>query len=494
MKKTILLLLITVSFFQTLKAQSSFSGNVTDENDKPIFFATAVLYNQSDSSIAKSSSTGENGKFKLEGINPGKYYLEVRFLGYQDKTIGELEFPKDNNSSFPVKLEQSENQLSEVEVTGKRPLLEQESDRLIVNVADNISGNNNNLMDVMKKVPGVIVIGDNISLAGSSNLTILIDGKTTKYMDVESLLKDIPGDNVEKVEVIHQPGAEFDAAGSGPIINIILKKNKLFGTFGSVNTGFSMGDSWRYFTNASFTQYQGNVNISGSVGYRNSEYMSLMDVDRGTTDNFYDQTSNNKDAWETYRGNLNVDWNITKKHRIGVQSRFTNYDSEDLILTDLDIFSDNIISESSITNNERNGFWRFGSVNPYYTFEIDSLGQKLDVDFNYIQYGSKDKNYLVENEIGNEIPIAQNKVYQPGTTKISVAKIDYTYPFSKHLKFHIGAKYSFADLDNDYQAEALVGNIWERDEQSNHYLFDEVIYAGYGKLAFKKCLQRDRHR
>jgi hypothetical protein len=92
-----------------------------DENDKPIFFATAVLYNQSDSTIAKSTSTGEDGKFKIENIKPGKYYLELRFLGYQNKKIAELEFPKDSDSNYPVKMEQETNQLSEVEVTGKSP-------------------------------------------------------------------------------------------------------------------------------------------------------------------------------------------------------------------------------------------------------------------------------------------------------------------------------------------------------------------------------------
>jgi ferric enterobactin receptor len=342
-------------------------------------------------------------------------------------------------------------------------------------------------MDVMKKVPGVIVLGDKISLAGSSNLTILIDGKTTKYMDVESLLKDIPGDNVEKVEVIHQPGAEFDAAGSGPIINIILKKNKLFGTFGSVNTGFSKGDTWRYFTNANFTQYQGNVNISGSVGYRNSEYSGLMDVDRYSGNDLYDQSSFNIKSWETYRANLNMDWNVGKRHRLGFQSRFINYDSEELITTDLDVLSNDILSSSSITRNNRDGFWRFGSVNPYYSFEIDSLGQKLDVDLNYIEYGSKDKNYLVERETNDNSILAEDRMDQPGTTKITVAKIDYTYPFSKHLKFQIGAKYSFADLDNDYQAEDLDSTgLWVKNDQSNHYLFDEVIYAGYAKLSFNK--------
>ncbi|NJO89740.1 MAG: TonB-dependent receptor [Chloroflexia bacterium] len=155
-------------------------------------------------------------------------------------------------------------------------------------------------------------------------------------------------------------------------------------------------------------------------------------------------------------------------------------------MTDLDIISNGVISESSVTNNNRDGYWRFGSINPYYSFEIDSLGQKLDVDLNYIQYSSKDKNYLVERALGNEAPEAENRMYQPGTTKITVAQIDYTYPFSKHLKFQIGAKYSYADLDNDYQSDELINGIWERNEQSNHYLFDEVIYAGYGKLSFNK--------
>lgn len=488
MKRFIVVLLIAFAFIAKMQAQSSFSGNVFDENSKSIFFATAILYNQTDSSIAKSSSTGEKGDFKIKGIKAGNYYLKVRFIGYEDIILPDLEFPRDNNKTLPVKMEPAKNELSEVVVNGKKPLLQQESDRLIVNVADNLTSNNNTLMDVMQQVPGVIVMGDNISLAGSSNLTILINGKTTKYMDMTSLLKDMPGDNIEKVEVIHQPGAEFDAAGSGPIINVILKKNSLFGTFGSVKAGVSKGDAWRYNTNASFNHYQGSVNISGSIGYRNSEYKSMMDIDRLVVDTLHDQTSHNTDFSESYRGNLNIDWNIDKRHRVGVQSRFVNYFSDDLIMTDLDISTNDVIRESSITRNDRDGLWKLGSINPYYTFEIDSLGQKLELDLNYIEFGSDDRNNMVEEDmIHIDSILGSTRMYQPGTTKITVAKLDYTYPFSEYLKLQLGAKYSFADLDNNFQSEYIDSTgIWARSNQSNHYLFDETITAGYGKLSYNK--------
>lgn len=488
MKKVFFIsLLISVAIGQGLMSQNSLSGIVLDENDKSIFFATAVLYNQSDSSIAKSASTGENGNFNIQGINSGRYYLEIRFLGYENYIKQGLEFPKNNNLSVLVKMEMSKNELGEVVVEGKKPLLEQEPDRLIVNVSDNIAGNNNTMLDVMKNVPGVVVAGDKISLAGSTNLTILINGKTTKYMDMSSLLKDMPGDNIEKVEVIHQPGAEFDAAGSGPIINVVLKKNSLFGTFGSVNSGFSKGDTWRYKTGASFTHYQGSVNISGSVGYQNSDYNSLMDLDRYTGTDFHDQTSRNEQSFQSYKGDLNIEWDINNRHKVGIQSRFINYDLDNLVKTDLDIIHPNNSIESSFTRNDRDAFWQLGSVNPYYTFEIDSLGQKLEFDFNYIQFGSKDESNMVERDIDNNVVMNQNRTNQPGDTKITVAKLDYTYPFSKYLKLQIGSKYSFADLDNDYQAEVLQqNNVWERSNQSNHYLFNETIIAGYGKLSFNK--------
>ncbi len=329
--KNFTILIIAILFFQNLNAQNYLSGSIADENDKSIFFSTVVLYNQSDSTISQATSSNSEGTFELKNIKEGDYYLEVRYLGYKNEKKEGLKFPRDNNTKIDLKLLTDEQMIDAVEVVAKKPLLVQEADRLVVNVADNITSGNGNLMDVMKKVPGIIVAGDKISLAGATNLTILINGKTTKYMDVESLLKDMPGDNIQKVEIIHQPGAEFDAAGSGPIINIILKKNSLFGTNGKVNFDVSKGKFWRYKTGVNLSHYQGNVNINGGFGYRNAGYSETMTIDRNVNDDNYNQVSDMPYKSKNYRGNLSVDWDINEKHRVGFQSRYIDHRYGNLI-------------------------------------------------------------------------------------------------------------------------------------------------------------------
>ena len=257
MKKYFTLILVLMMSWSISQAQNSFSGKIMDEQDQPIFFATIALYNQVDKSVVSSASSDENGAFELSGIKDGAYYLEATMLGYKNEVISELKFPKEHNKAINFTLATDALLLSTIEIKERRPLLEQQADRLVVNVAENITSLNSNLLEVMKKVPGVIIAGEQMKLAGSTTPTILINGKTTKYMDVSALLKDMPGDNVQKVEIIHQPGAEFDASGTGPIINIILKKNSLFGTNGTARIGVSKGDTWRYRTGISLSHYQG---------------------------------------------------------------------------------------------------------------------------------------------------------------------------------------------------------------------------------------------
>ena len=251
----------------TLLAQNNISGTITDPQNEGIYFATIALYEVTDSSVIKSGATDERGRFSLSNIPDGHYYLEANMLGYTTEQISSIELPKENNNTFTIQLSEDATVLSTVEVTAKIPLLEQRSDRLIVNVENNLTSMNGNVMDVMKKVPGVMVINNKLRMAGQPNVTILINGKTTKYMDVQSLLRDMPGDNIKRVEVIHQPGAEFEAAGTGAIINIILKENSLYGTNGTASMGVGKGEFWRYRGGLDLSHYQGKLNINGNIGY-----------------------------------------------------------------------------------------------------------------------------------------------------------------------------------------------------------------------------------
>ena len=480
-------LIISFAFLQTAFAQNDLKGAITDESNTPIFFATVALYNQADSTIAKSASSGENGNYKLVDIKNGKYYLEVSMVGYATESKGNLVFPKDGSAKVNFKLFTDVKLLTAVEVTDKKPLLEQRSDRLIVNVAENITSMNSNLLDVMKKVPGIIVAGDRIKLAGSSNLTILINGKTTKYMDIESLMKDMPGDNIKRVEIIHQPGAEFDASGTGAIINIILKKNSLYGTSGSVNVGVGKGKLWRYKTGISLSHYQGNVNINGSLGYRNSGYFEGLTIDRRVKEDRYHQVSDQTDKSTNYRANLALDWDINDKHRIGFQSRYINHQSDYLTYNITDIIFASEPTNKIESNIPEDSFWKLRSINPYYTFEIDTLGQKLEVDVNYITFWNGSESILTATDLEANSVLGKQKYDRPGNTKIFVSKLDYTYPFSKNLKLQIGAKYSVADLDNDLQSSFDNAGEWiNNPSESNHYLFEETIKAAYSKLSFNK--------
>jgi len=485
--KNLITLIIVILLFQNASSQSSLSGNINDKiRNESIFFATVVLYNNSDSTISQGTSSDIEGNYKLENIKYGDYYLEVSYVGYHKERKSNLKFPRDNSIKFNMNLIAKEHTLNGVEIVGKSPLLVQESDRLVVNVADNITTGTDNLLDVMKKVPGIIVAGNRIRLAGSSNLTILINGKTTNYMDVESLLRDMPGNNIQKVEIIHQPGAEFDAAGSGPIINIILKKNSLFGTNGNVNFDVSKGKYWSHKTYISLSHYQENINIQGDFGYRDAGSYEAAIIDRYVQSDNYYQVSDMSYMSKNYSGSLSLDWDINKKHCIGFQSRIIDNRSDDFKdnLTEINYSAPNDATISIRTINTEDSYWNFWTVNPYYIFQIDTLGQKLELDFNYIQYNNNGETILTPDNKDSTL-----KYNQPGNTKIIVGKLDYSYPFSKHLKLQVGAKYSLADLDNDFQARshAFDDNIWHYNyTQSNHYLFDETIFAGYTKLSFNK--------
>ena len=126
---------------------------------------------------------------------------------------------------------------------------------------------NTNLQDVMRKVPGVLVTNNGISIAGKGGVTILINSKTTEYMDVETLLRDFPADNISKIEVIEQPGAEYQASGSGAIINIILKKNVRLATHGSTNAWVGEDEGLEYGTGFSIASYKNKLNWQTSINY-----------------------------------------------------------------------------------------------------------------------------------------------------------------------------------------------------------------------------------
>lgn len=486
--KTLLINLLFLALALQLSSQSTIQGTVTDDKNKPIFFATVALYSSADSTMVKAASTDEQGNYIIEDIADGQYFLTSSMLSYTDLTQGP--FSLSTNMSYDFRLSADANLMSTIEIKDKAPLLEQKADKLIVNVVGNMTNTSGSLLDVMRKVPGMLVVRDRLSMAGSGTPTILLNGKSTQYMDVQALLKDMPGDNIKKVEIIHQPGAEYEAAGSGPIINIILKKNSLFGTNGAVNVGVGKGQLWDYNTGLSLSHYAGRFNISGGLGYAVNAYREELIIKRTLTDitdsvnGIYDQTNLDEATPRTYRGNVRMDWDVTDRHRIGFGTKYYNNKNQFIAKnnTTASLFSDSVSDYTLDTDNDIDRGWTYNSLNPYYIFEIDTSGQKLELDLSYGRFQRNSFNTLTTmNSIDSTIQA--QRYDQPGDSKIYAATLDYTIPLNKIFELKTGIKYSQAKLDNNLISEERFSSVWTKNlNQSNHYLFDETIMAAYTKM------------
>ncbi|MEM9260684.1 MAG: hypothetical protein AAGA62_13630, partial [Bacteroidota bacterium] len=136
-----------------------------------------------------------------------------------------------------------------------------------------------------------MVAGNRIQMAGKSGLTILIDGRPTKYMDIQSLLRDMPADNIKSIEVISQPGAQYDAEGNGGVINIVLKKNSLLGTNGQVFVRYGYGERAKYGVGTSLSHREGKWKLTGGINYNRRSWVEGLDLIRRFDDRDYIQTN-----------------------------------------------------------------------------------------------------------------------------------------------------------------------------------------------------------
>ena len=169
-------------------AQYSISGKVSDLEKQSLPYANIVIQEIVNLKNIKGTVSGDNGDYLLENISAGKYIIEISMLGYETQKFNEIEI--NSNKTINILLKEESQLLNEIIVKSKRPVIKQTAEKLIVDL-EKSEMINTNLQDVMRKVPGVLVTNNGISIAGNKGVRILINGKTTEYMDVQTLLHNI---------------------------------------------------------------------------------------------------------------------------------------------------------------------------------------------------------------------------------------------------------------------------------------------------------------
>jgi len=229
-------LLLTLSFLLSAAlqgfAQQVISGTIKDNTGKGISTVTVSLLKASDSSWVKSTITADNGDFKFNDMPVGNYIIDSRLIGYVPKVV----LVKDNTVDLSIVLPKDEKTLKEVTVSAKKSLIELSLGKTIINVDGMISTAGNNVLELLKKSPGINVDNKGITMAGKGGAMILIDDRPTYLSgaDLMEYLKGMSADEVAQLELITQPSAKYDAEGNSGIINIKTKKGKKDGLNGTV--------------------------------------------------------------------------------------------------------------------------------------------------------------------------------------------------------------------------------------------------------------------
>jgi ferric enterobactin receptor len=477
--KVIVLFLIT---FISLDAGAQISGRVVDTGNKsPIPFANAIAINVSDSSIVKASITDENGNYSLEKMNDGNYFIKIITLGYKDYYSEPIEFKKGTKIIVDCNTSVSSENLESFEVVAKVPFLEQQAGKMIVNVSDHITGVSGSMRDVMKKIPGILVVNNKISMAGNQNVTILIDGRPTQYLDMQTLMSELPAEDIDKIEVISQPDAGMEATGTGGVINIILKKNRLSGTNGALWTGYGYGELAKYSIGGSINHRKNKLNVFANGGYSYNTYVENLILERKVGNQTYNQNTYQPSYPKTYRINGGFDYDLNDQQSLGlslkhVQSYNNRTHENNTSIKSLD--TDTIFTLK--TYNKMSKKWFYNSANFYYNIDLDTNGKKLGFTTNYGSYNNQNASTIATHADYN-INYPTQKNAEPGETDIYAAKLDLTLPFKKKFKFTSGLKYSYANVDSDLQAyiENNGSGFINNTSLSNHFIFDEKIYAAY---------------
>ncbi len=484
LRNTHLLCLLAFCLSANVTWAQKIKGQLIQSNGDAAEFMNVLLLQQSDSAVVKLELSDEDGKYSFSKVDQGDYLIKVTGIGVSD-AFSEPFTLADEDVTVPViELTEFAQDLETVEVTAKKPLLEQRAGRLVVNVDQSITGKGGSVTDLLKKVPGLLVVNDRVSMAGRSGVTILIDGRPTKYMDIESLLREMPADNIEKIEVISQPGAAFDAEGTGGVINIILKKNTLLGTNGTVSLGGGYGEVERYNGSVSLNHRVGPWNLSAYAGYGRNNWNERLDLTRILPDAVYDQVSKTPGRPHSGRVRLGADYEISDAHKTGITVSAAGginnrTGTNTTIISDLE--GQMLQTFTNLNVQERD--WRSVTADAFYQWKIDTTGQRLSIDANFASYNRAAINDLIVSDA--TIPNRRNN--EPAETNIYSAQLDYKLPFGESFEFQTGVKASFARLDNELKASIWVNDDWINDvTRSNQFLFDEDIYAGYVNLAYSK--------
>lgn len=489
MKKIIqTLTLLTAAFFFALNMQAQTLGKQltgTVSEKEGLTNVTVVLNSLEKETKSSSTVTDVKGAFIFTNLKAGFYKLNVTHVGYKTYSIDSIKIG-DENKTLTIKLTPSVNDLNEVTVSSAmQPFIKQTAGKTIITVASSPIAAGGNAYDVLVKSPGVRENNSNIQLRGKG-VNVLIDGRQTFLTgeELKNYLSAMPANTIDKIELISNPSAKYDAQGAA-VINITTTKMRKFGTNGVATLGVGAGVYGRYNGGISLNYRTPKMNLYGSYDYMHTQQYLTATTSRKTNN---DSTINEfTDAVTTRNNNslkVGLDYDLNKKNSVGVLVKGLISNKNDQSATESNVISNTTGNNISSTVN-KNGESKLTtpSVNVYYKSVLDSTGKELKINADYYSYDKQTNDNFTTRYFNDQKQEYINPTYlnnnSPAKNNIVSIAADYTNP-TKIGNFEAGLKTTFTKTDNDAFWQQQVNGNWQVDPtKTNHFIYKENINAGY---------------
>jgi hypothetical protein len=488
--------LISNFFVSAQEAKGRIGITILSPENTPLEGATAELLRSKDSVLVKTSLSDKSGVAIFEQVKPGEYLLRTTMVNHTASYSAPFTIGSDNLTvtlSSIVLSPAPSGQLQNVTVTGRKPFIQKLTDRIVVNVENSIVSAGSSALDVLERSPGVTVDGnDAISLRGRAGVIIFIDGKPSPMTgaDLANYLRGLPVNAIERIEIITNPSAKYDAAGNSGIIDIRMKKDQRLGTNGTLNAGYGQGIYPKANAGTTFNYRNKIVNVFGNYNFSHRQMLNELILNR----NFYNRgIFNGSDDKHNYakmtvnghNARIGADFFPGKKTIIGFvvssnSNSFTRDNRNSSVVNDASLQP--IFTFNTRATNDDAGKNMVGNINFKTTF--DSTGRELTADVDYgtftnaslsstgtryfkLDGSSQQPDYILDGD-------------QDGKLTLKTAKADYVHPLKKGAKFEAGAKTSFVSSDNDAKFFDMSSGSPVNDmNKTNQFFYQENNNAAY---------------
>lgn len=470
------------------------TGTVLDKDTgEPLEYATLILQSLRNPDRVTGGITDATGKFDVQTF-PGRYNVRVEYLSYITYELPEQTF-RTSTDLGTINLSVDVEQLEAVEVIGERTTVELRLDKKVYNVGSDLTVKGGSVTDVLDNVPSVSVdVEGNISLRGNESVRILINGKPSALSGLSpEALQQLPAEAIEKVEVITNPSARYDAEGTAGILNIVLKQSKTSGLNGSVSLTVGTPESYNGNLSLNLRRDKFNIFTNTSYRYRTGPGNALFEQQNfnpdGSTASFQDEIRDYQRQSEGFNTNVGFEFFIDSTSSITNSFVYRKSNGDDT--TDIDFFNFDAARNPTIQRNRfTNELEDEEDIQYSLNFEkkFNDDGHELKIDYQYSTGSEVENSIINEVVLGENITLPTEQTINDESQKNQLLQMDYVLPFGKDnaSQFEFGYRGTFNNFNTDFDFGVLENGLLDSDPNfSNELNYKEYVNAVYTQLGSK---------